>query len=47
MAFGTRELEVKPGLVRENYEFGFGPVAFEMLASVPMDTSNWQLGKWA
>lgn len=32
MAFGTHELEVKLGLVRENYEFGFSSIAFEMLA---------------
>lgn len=35
MAFGTHELEIKLGLVRENYEFGFGPIAFERLAGCP------------
>lgn len=35
MAFGTHGLEVKLGLVRENYEFGFGPIAFERLAGCP------------
>lgn len=35
MAFGTHELEVKLGLVRENYEFGFRSIAFAMLAGCP------------
>lgn len=35
MAFGTHGLEVKLGLVRENHEFGFGPIAFERLAGCP------------
>lgn len=35
MAAGTYELEVKPSLVRENYEFDFRPLAFEMLAGCP------------
>lgn len=35
MAFGTHRLEVKLGLVRKNYEFGFGPIEFERLAGCP------------
>lgn len=35
MATETYELEVKPSLVRKNYEFGFRPLAFEMLAGCP------------
>lgn len=35
VAFGTCELEVTLGLVRENYEFGFRPVGFKALAGCP------------
>lgn len=35
MAFGTLEWAVELGLARENYQFGFGPIAFEMLAGCP------------
>lgn len=34
-AFGTHELEVKLGLARENYEFGFGPTAVGRLTDRP------------
>lgn len=44
-AFGTHELEVKLGLVRENYEFGFGPTAFERLAGCPQGHVQLAAGK--
>lgn len=45
VAFGTHELEAKLGLVRENYEFGFRPVAFKALAGCPRGRVELATGK--
>lgn len=44
-AFGTLELAVELDLVRENYQFGFGPVALEMPAGCPLGDVQLASGK--
>ena len=44
-AFGTLALAAELGRVRENYRFGFGPVALEMPAGCPRGNVQLASGK--